>query len=96
MSQFLSHNRDASLIAILLRTACMRFLNKDVNTKKQDIVLDTLEKAGYELIKFKKVKNKTKKLFEQNIVSNKILASAGNMMMDKMIKEKELPFVRNF
>ncbi|MCG8572545.1 MAG: hypothetical protein MJB14_20620, partial [Spirochaetes bacterium] len=81
-------------IGTLRRTTCMGFLLDEFRDLKKDQVMDALERAGMEAIKKQKISGKTKKAFEQPVFTNPIFISAGNIMIDRMQKEKKMLFER--
>jgi hypothetical protein len=72
----------------------MFFLIEGIKMKKKDEVLESIEKAGFEMIKYQKVNIKTKKIIEQEIIDVPLIVSSVNYKMDIMQKEKKLFFQR--
>ena len=76
------------LIADLKRITCNLLIAGSFKNIKKDQVINSLEKAGEEIIKYKKVSKKTQGIFEQKLFNDEIFMSHGNRSMDKVIKEK--------
>jgi putative NADPH-quinone reductase len=66
------------LLDTILRTTSMAFLIDDLYNKKMDMVLENTEKAGEELIMYKKIRRKTKRLIQRQLFSKPIFNSAAN------------------
>jgi hypothetical protein len=75
------------MIGELFRPGAMSFLLEDIINKKKDIVLESLEQAGMEIIKFKKISKKTKKAVQQEVLPKPIYISGANTLFDKCIAE---------
>jgi putative sterol carrier protein len=83
-----------TMIGELLRPSCMTFLGDQV-TKKMTDSLDALEKAAGELVREKRIRKKTKRVFEQQAMDRKRFLCGANYTMEKMQIDKEVPFVRS-
>jgi len=63
--------------------------------KKIDEIFNAFKKAGYEIVKYKKICRKTKKTAEQKLDKGKMFISAGNYYMDKMIRNNKCTYIRD-
>jgi multimeric flavodoxin WrbA len=91
----IANHAGIKIIAELYRHTSMFFLIDDFKMKKKDEVLESLEKAGFEMIKYQKVNKKTKKIFEQEIIDVPLIVSSVNSKMDMMQHDKVFPFKRS-
>jgi|GEM_PF-557606 len=83
------------LIAEIFRTTSMPFIFEDFKNKIKDDIINAFIKAGEEIIKNKCISKKTKKIMDKELFSFPELISGSYYSMDKMLKEKKLPFIRN-
>jgi len=93
--KILAKHAGMKIIAELYRHTSMLFLVEEFKMKKKDEVFESLEKAGFEMIKYLKVNKKTKKRVEQEIIDVPLIVSSVNLKMDMMQQEKILPFKRS-
>jgi multimeric flavodoxin WrbA/putative sterol carrier protein len=92
--KILAKHTGMKIIAELYRHTSMFFLIEGIKMKKKDEILESMEKAGFEMIKYQKVNKKTKKIIEQEIIDLPMIVSSVNYKMNIMQQEKTLPFKR--
>lgn len=90
----LAKHTGIKLIAEIYRHTCMTFLLENNKMKKKDEILEAVELAGYETIKYQKVSKRTKRIAEQDFIKIPQIASAVNFTMDKVQQQKVFPFKR--
>jgi hypothetical protein len=84
--RMLTRRRGTRLIAELIRPSGMSFLVEDPPFKKRDDALRALEKAGEEMVRYKKVERKTAARVKQPVMPRPMMTAAANAHLDKALE----------
>lgn len=80
----------SNLLSVIIRPSAMPLIASDYENVKKDRIIKAMEKAGEEIIRNKKVGNKTIKIIEQKLMRLTDYLSATHAKMDKILEEKKL------